>query len=185
MAMKKKTEWQRVGSLPMSDADIEHMEAAEILEADGWEPTPGKFATFWDDPLFWKKGDRNLVSFCDVEMRGEERWDEFLLRELKECPDITSDIDPMSLEGENISIEDLPPMPEKLPPPKPKEIWEEFEVKVQDPELGFDVSLCGLCGNTGYIKTIGVFSPKGIPLPSIIKPCICPNGRADKKRNGC
>ena len=65
------------------------------------------------------------------------------------------------------------------------DVYDEYDVTVHDPELGFDVHLCGLCGNTGWIKTIGVHSPKGIPLQTICKPCICPNGRAAKERDGC
>ncbi len=60
--------------------------------------------------------------------------------------------------------------------------WEEFGIKVYDPELGLEVSLCGLCGNTGYIHTMGVFSPKKLSVPPMDKPCICPNGRYMKKK---
>lgn len=61
-------------------------------------------------------------------------------------------------------------------------VHEEYEVKVHDPQLGLDVSLCGLCGNTGHIRTVAVVSPKGLPVPSIYKPCICPNGRAYRNK---
>lgn len=39
-------------------------------------------------------------------------------------------------------------------------------------------ALCGLCGNTGIINTLGsAISPAGI-MCGVSKPCICPNGQA-------
>lgn len=41
--------------------------------------------------------------------------------------------------------------------------------------------LCGLCGNHGYIDTVGkLFSPAGIQC-GVRAPCICANGRAIKR----
>jgi len=44
-------------------------------------------------------------------------------------------------------------------------------------------NLCGLCGNTGRIDTVGkVTSPAGFPAGGEFF-CICPNGRAMKEAN--
>ncbi len=54
-----------------------------------------------------------------------------------------------------------------------KDLWEEF--------IG-PLNLCGLCGNTGVIDTIGkVFSPAGYHA-GVQAFCICPNGRAWKRQ---
>lgn len=60
-------------------------------------------------------------------------------------------------------------------------LWHEFMVRVKDParpESSYPV--CGLCGNTGIIRTVGVVTPNGIPVDTIERFCICPNGRAMK-----
>jgi len=34
-----------------------------------------------------------------------------------------------------------------------KNLWEEFVVKAMNEELGFEIPLCGLCGNSGILDT--------------------------------
>lgn len=66
-------------------------------------------------------------------------------------------------------------------------MWEEFIVMVciNNATPHIPVPLCGLCGNTGYIAVITPFPPCGLPpghhRPTVQGPCICPNGRAEKK----
>lgn len=62
-----------------------------------------------------------------------------------------------------------------------KSYWEEFVVEV--PWNGRKTHLCGLCGNTGRLPAMTTHSPAGtlVCLPKG-KPCICPNGRAIKRR---
>lgn len=53
-------------------------------------------------------------------------------------------------------------------------LWVEF---LGGPNAG----LCGLCGQSGIIDTLGhVYSPAGFHC-GVIAYCICPNGRAMKK----
>lgn len=65
-----------------------------------------------------------------------------------------------------------------------KLLWEEFMVEVDCPGYpGIKTSLCGLCGNTGKIDTVGkIQSPAGVSC-GIRAFCICPNGRAWKKHD--
>lgn len=61
------------------------------------------------------------------------------------------------------------------PPPAPPlpgdELWLEF--------LHRPTNLCGLCGNTGTVRTKAV-SPAGVKC-GVERPCICPNGRKIKE----
>lgn len=63
-------------------------------------------------------------------------------------------------------------------------LWEEYQVEVAPPEHLKDkietMPVCGLCGNTGYIET-NAKTTYGVAC-GIIKPCICPNGRAIKRK---
>lgn len=63
-----------------------------------------------------------------------------------------------------------------------EDTWEEFMVKVPG-TMGFDVSVCGLCGNTGMIDTSKSppVTPYGVTIVPIRKPCICKNGRFIKE----
>lgn len=62
------------------------------------------------------------------------------------------------------------------------ETWNEFMVETPGP-LGFDIRVCGLCGNTGVVDTTKnpPIAPYGKPVTAMIRPCICPNGRSVKK----
>lgn len=69
-----------------------------------------------------------------------------------------------------------------------KQLWEEFCVEVPSvlPGAGpeaekFLITLCGLCANTGLISH-DVVSPAGTKIHLEPRPCICPNGRAAKRR---
>lgn len=56
-------------------------------------------------------------------------------------------------------------------------IWLDYTVEVPSvthPDLP-PVSLCGLCGNMGIIKTVWMWSGDEWTCSA---PCICPNGRA-------
>lgn len=68
---------------------------------------------------------------------------------------------------------------------KPSEAWLEFSVFVKDDRPGIDeISICGLCGNSGLISTLGTArTPRGIGAKSVGVEayCICPNGRSMKK----
>lgn len=61
-----------------------------------------------------------------------------------------------------------------------KNLWEEFVVKAVNEELGFEIPLCGLCGNSGILDTTtsAKWSNKSVGIKAY---CICPNGRARKK----
>ena len=63
-----------------------------------------------------------------------------------------------------------------------KLLYEEFLVEVEIPSLpGMKTHLCGLCGNTGMVDTVGkVVSPAGVAC-GVRGFCICPNGRAMRK----
>lgn len=71
-----------------------------------------------------------------------------------------------------------------------KLLWEEFlcHGKFYDGGRELEFHLCGLCGNTGIVDTVGkVMSPAGV-VCGVKTYCICPNGRAmkpkeNKKRN--
>lgn len=64
---------------------------------------------------------------------------------------------------------------------KAKDLWLEFTVYVKSPETGFDIPLCGLCGNSGMVDTTTT-AKCWKTVPAGIKTyCICPNGRANKK----
>lgn len=63
---------------------------------------------------------------------------------------------------------------------KAKDLWEEFIIYVKHPEIGMDIPLCGLCGNTGYVDTTPTAKCWNNPA-GIRSYCICPNGRANKK----
>lgn len=54
--------------------------------------------------------------------------------------------------------------------PKSKALWLEFIRK----------GLCGLCGNSGVVNTLGVRSAAGVEC-GVVSYCICPNGRASKR----
>ena len=67
----------------------------------------------------------------------------------------------------------LPDAPAQPEPPG-RQLWWEF--------VNEDHGLCGLCGNTGWIDTRGrAVSPAGVEC-GVLKPCICPNGRAAKRK---
>jgi hypothetical protein len=57
---------------------------------------------------------------------------------------------------------------------KKTDIWFEF--------LG-PTGLCGLCGNTGYINTLGHIKDATGTKCGIKQYCICPNGRVIRKGN--
>lgn len=61
-----------------------------------------------------------------------------------------------------------------------KKIHEEFSVKILREDIGFKISLCGLCGNCGIIDTrnSATWNDKKVGLISY---CICENGRALKE----
>lgn len=61
-----------------------------------------------------------------------------------------------------------------------KNIWLEFEIRAFNEELGFDIPLCGLCGNSGILDTTTSATWKGKPV-GVRAFCICPNGRVKKK----
>jgi hypothetical protein len=61
-------------------------------------------------------------------------------------------------------------------------VWTEFTYMFNFE--GIKAGCCGLCGGTGIIDTRGhVKTPKGFPA-GILAYCICPNGRAAKKKEG-
>lgn len=61
-----------------------------------------------------------------------------------------------------------------------KDLWEEFIVYVKNPEIGLEVPLCGLCGNSGVVDTTTTAKCWN-NIPTGIKTyCICPNGRVKK-----
>ena len=55
--------------------------------------------------------------------------------------------------------------------PGEQELWLEFVNR----------NHCGLCGNTGYVDTRGVCTPAGLEV-GVRRPCICPNGRAIRRK---
>lgn len=67
-------------------------------------------------------------------------------------------------------------------------LWDEFNVRVEVPHLPrHTIPLCGLCGNHGKIRLTVPTPPCGY-APGFVPPtldhyCICPNGRADKRRD--
>lgn len=64
---------------------------------------------------------------------------------------------------------------------KAKDLWLEFVVYVKAPQIGLEVPICGLCGNSGYVDTLST-SKCWDNVPTGIRTyCICPNGRANKK----
>lgn len=66
---------------------------------------------------------------------------------------------------------------------KAKDLWKEFTVYVKHPEIGFDIPLCGLCGNSGYVDTTNTAKCWGNVPAGIKTYCICPNGRSNKKHS--
>jgi hypothetical protein len=60
-----------------------------------------------------------------------------------------------------------------------KNLWEEFIVEIYNPDLGFEIPLCGLCGNSGIVDTTTTAKWSG-KCTGVKKPCICPNGRHKK-----
>ena len=66
-------------------------------------------------------------------------------------------------------------------------LYDDFNVMVEVPHLpGYRIPLCGLCGNHGKILSTVPAPPCGY-APGFVPPtldhfCICPNGRADKRR---
>jgi hypothetical protein len=68
--------------------------------------------------------------------------------------------------------------------PERDELWREFIVEAPPPKGSKDVlesvPVCGLCGNTGIVETFAK-TLYGAPC-GVRKPCICPNGRAVKRR---
>lgn len=67
---------------------------------------------------------------------------------------------------------------------KPR-LWEEFTVMMEFKHLpGHQIPMCGLCGNSGRIHLVTPIPPKGIigDPPVLDAFCICPNGRAIKRR---
>lgn len=69
---------------------------------------------------------------------------------------------------------------------KPGKAWLEYSVFVKDDRPGIDkISICGLCGNSGIIDTKDkAKTPNGIGAKpvGVEAYCICPNGRAIKKK---
>jgi len=55
------------------------------------------------------------------------------------------------------------------------QVWLEFSVTVPDSRTEKGLPLCGLCGNSGNIRT--TWKHKGT-LHRVTAFCICPNGRA-------
>lgn len=66
--------------------------------------------------------------------------------------------------------------------PTPANAWMEFDTFQHVNHLpNTKVSFCGLCGNSGFINTIGTAkTPQGKPC-GVKAFCICPNGRALKR----
>jgi hypothetical protein len=69
-------------------------------------------------------------------------------------------------------------------------LWYEFLVDVKTVLPGappdsqqFNIPLCGLCANTGYIEHDAV-SPAGVHIHLDPRHCICPNGRSIKVHGG-
>lgn len=64
------------------------------------------------------------------------------------------------------------------------ELWKEYIVEVLPPKDLRDsietIPMCGLCGNTGIVETHAK-TPYGVAC-GVIKHCICPSGRAMKKK---
>jgi hypothetical protein len=67
---------------------------------------------------------------------------------------------------------------------KENDLWEEYIVEAPPPRGLADsiesVPVCGLCGNTGIVETHAK-TPYGAAC-GVCKPCICPNGRAIKRK---
>jgi hypothetical protein len=69
--------------------------------------------------------------------------------------------------------------------PGPGDAWMEYSILVPDARKGIEhISLCGLCSNTGIIKTKGTFETfgRGTVTTDLRAYCICPNGRVKRKR---
>lgn len=64
---------------------------------------------------------------------------------------------------------------------KSSEFWLQFVVYVTTP-IG-DIPLCGLCANNGIVDTTGIVSPAKVKSGGRFY-CICPNGRASRKKAG-
>jgi hypothetical protein len=67
-----------------------------------------------------------------------------------------------------------------------KDLADEFVVRVHLPTLpGFDLPICGLCGNHGKIRCVVPTPPcgfaEGQDPPQMDHFCICPNGRQLKE----
>jgi len=62
---------------------------------------------------------------------------------------------------------------------KKENIRKEFTVYVMREDIGYNITLCGLCGNSGIIDTreSAIWNGKKIGM---IGHCICANGRAYK-----
>jgi len=65
-------------------------------------------------------------------------------------------------------------------PSRGENLWKEF-LQSTPPDYEHP-HICGLCGNHGVVRLEGVRTPAGVELPSLERPCICPNGRAQKSR---
>ncbi len=61
-----------------------------------------------------------------------------------------------------------------------KKLWEEFIVRVKRDD-GLEITLCGLCGNSGQLDTTKSAQWSG-RFVGVASYCICPNGRAIKKQ---
>lgn len=64
---------------------------------------------------------------------------------------------------------------------KPIDAWEEYTVYPHADHLDCKIPMCGLCANSGIIDTTksAIWNGKEI---GVVVYCICPNGRAKKKR---
>jgi hypothetical protein len=71
---------------------------------------------------------------------------------------------------------------------KLRDLQSEFLVMVELPHFqdkfpGLKIPMCGLCGNSGIVNTVGVVYDASSTVDcGIISYCICPNGRAMKKK---
>jgi hypothetical protein len=63
---------------------------------------------------------------------------------------------------------------------KTSDIRREFNVMVMREDIGFEIPICGLCGNSGIIDTRKSAMWNGKEV-GIIGHCVCENGRAYKK----
>lgn len=63
-----------------------------------------------------------------------------------------------------------------------REILEYFSVKVFNDALGMEISVCGLCGNSGIIDTRCSAKWDGKNV-GILDFCLCPNGRAMNRKD--